>query len=337
MGRMRLLSEAAGGTVEGFCIVRSVQVKTNIKGSTYLDFVLADCEGEVDAKLWDYNVSQHGIFDAEQVVKIRATINMWKDAEQLKIDRIRHAEEADGVDMSLLVPCAPFDAEWMYQQLFDTADGFADDGLKRLTQYLLRANKQQLLRAPAAVKLHHATRAGLLHHTYSVLMAAKALCPLYPLLDTDLVYTGAILHDIAKIEELEVGALGLSAGYTEAGQLIGHITLGVGMVAAACEALDIPYDTCILVQHMLLSHHGLAEYGSPRPPMFPEAELLSELDMLDSRLYEMFDALSGVPKGGFSERVWALENRQLFQHGHSFAPGGNKKTEPVNEEPTESE
>ena len=325
MGRMRLLSEANGTTVEGFCIVKSVQLKTNKNGSMYLDFVFADCEGEIEAKLWDYSAAKNGIFDADQVVKVCATINIWKDAEQLKIDRLRHTTAEDGVDMSLLVPCAPFDAEWMYQQLFDTADTFADDEIKRLTQYLLRGNKALLLRAPAAVKLHHATRGGLLHHTYTMLQAAKALCPLYPLLDTDLVYAGAILHDIAKLEELEIGSLGLANGYTEAGKLVGHINLGVCMVAAACEALDISHDIRILFQHMLLSHHGIAEYGSPRPPMFPEAELVSELDLLDSRLYEMFDALSGIPKGGFSERMWALDNRQIYQHGHLFEAGKPEK------------
>jgi len=316
MGRMRLVSEAEGGAIEGFCIIKSVQVKTNIKGSAYLDLVLTDCEGEMDAKLWDYNAAQHGVYEENQVVKIRGSVNLWKDAEQLKIDKIRIASDEDGVDMARLIPCAPFDPEWMYQQLYDTAEGFLDDDLRRLTQYLLKDNKERLLRAPAAVKLHHATRGGLLHHTYTLVQAAKALSPLYPALDAELVYAGAILHDIAKLREMDVGPLGLAGSYTPAGQLLGHITMGVAMVGSACELLDIPEELCVLVQHMLLSHHGVPEYGSPRPPMFPEAEMLAELDMLDSRLYQMFDALNGVPMGGFSERVWALENRQVYQHGH---------------------
>ncbi len=318
MGRMRLCSETDGTAVEGFCLIKSVQVKTNIKGSAYLDLVLADCEGEMDAKLWDYNAMQHGVFENDQVVKIRGSINLWKDAEQLKIDRMRAVTDEDDVDMSLLVPCAPFDPEWMYEELFNTAEVFQDDDLRRLTQYLLRTNKEALLRAPAAVKLHHATRGGLLHHTLTILQAAKALCPLYPALDAELVYAGAILHDIAKLVEMDTGALGLAGGYTPAGQLIGHISLGVNMVGSASELLDIPAQLCMLIQHMLLSHHSVPEYGSPRPPMFPEAEMLAELDMLDSRMYEMFDALASVPVGGFSERVWALDNRQIYQHGHGF-------------------
>lgn len=318
MGRMRLCSETDGTAVEGFCLIKSVQVKTNIKGSAYLDLVLADCEGEMDAKLWDYNAMQHGVFENDQVVKIRGSINLWKDAEQLKIDRMRAVTDEDDVDMSLLVPCAPFDPEWMYEELFNTAEVFQDDDLRRLTQYLLRTNKEALLRAPAAVKLHHATRGGLLHHTLTIVQAAKALCPLYPALDAELVYAGAILHDIAKLVEMDTGALGLAGGYTPAGQLIGHISLGVNMVGSASELLDIPAQLCMLIQHMLLSHHSVPEYGSPRPPMFPEAEMLAELDMLDSRMYEMFDALASVPVGGFSERIWALDNRQIYQHGHGM-------------------
>ena len=269
MGRMRLVSEAQGNTVEGFCIVKSVQVKTNIKGSPYLDMVLTDCEGEMDAKLWDYNAAQHGVYEENQVVKIRGSVNLWKDAEQLKIDKIRIVTPEDAVDMSRLIPCAPFDPEWMYQELYDTAECFLDDDLRRLTQYLLKDNKEQLLRAPAAVKLHHATRGGLLHHTLTLVQAAKALCPLYPALDEDLVYAGAILHDIAKLREMDVGPLGLAGSYTQEGQLLGHIPMGVAMVGSACELLDIPDEVRVLIQHMLLSHHTLPEYGSPRPRHVP--------------------------------------------------------------------
>ncbi len=318
MGRMRLLSQANNNIVEGFCLVKSVQIKVNSKGSDYLDFILSDSEGEVTAKLWDYNPIQHGAFYADNIIKVRGSITVWKEAEQLKIDRIRVATGEDGVDMSLLIPCAPFDPEWMYEELFTLAEGFADEDLRRLTQYILRTNKARLLKAPAALKLHHATRGGLLHHTMTIVNAAKGIVALYPALDGDLIYAGAILHDIAKLDELTVGDLGIASGYSTAGQLLGHINMGVDLIGSACELLDVPSSLCVLVQHMLLSHHGVPEYGSPRPPMFPEAEVLSELDMLDSRLYEMFDALSGVPVGGFSERVWALDNRQLFQHGHGM-------------------
>jgi 3'-5' exoribonuclease len=313
---MRLLEQAGGNTagIEGFCIVKSALVKVNSKGSAYLDMIIADNEGEIDAKLWDYDALRHGVYDPDQVIKVRGSINIWKDAEQFKIDKIRPARDEDGVDMASLIPSAPFDGEWMYRELYDTAETFENDDLRRLTQYLMKNNKELLLRAPAAVKLHHSMRGGLLYHTYSMLRVAKAVCPLYPALNHELLYTGVILHDIAKLSELTIGKLGLAPGYTVAGQLLGHITLGVAAVSSTCELLDIPEETGILVQHMILAHHGVPEFGSPRPPMFPEAAVLATLDLLDARIYEMYDALKTVPQGTFSERIWALDNRQLYQH-----------------------
>ncbi|MEG1524481.1 MAG: HD domain-containing protein [Clostridia bacterium] len=317
MSRMRLLNTAVGQSFEGFCIVKSVSIKANIKGSEYLDLVLADCEGEGTAKLWDYSKEQHGVFDPDDVIKVRGSITLWKDAEQLKIEKIRHTAPDDDVDMSLLIPCAPFDTQWLYDQIFALADDFMDDDLRRLVQYLLREHKEQLLYFPAAVKLHHATRGGLLHHTWTITQLAKAVLATYPALDGDLVYTGAILHDIGKLAELETGTLGLASSYTSKGQLLGHINIGVSEIALAAELLGVPDETAMLVQHMLLSHHGQAEFGSPKMPMFPEAEVLSELDLLDSKMYEMFSALEGVQRGAFSERQWALDNRQLYQHMHN--------------------
>lgn len=319
MGRMRLLNNLRGQQFEGFCIIKSVQIKVNVKGSAYLDLVLADSEGECVAKLWDYNQETQGVYAADDVVKVRGSVTLFKETEQLKIDRIRKSTEADSVDMSGLIPCAPFDPAWLYDQLFETAGAFSDDDLRRLVQYLLRENREKLLYFPAAVKLHHATRGGLLHHTWTILQLAKSVAAVYPALDTDLLYTGVMLHDFGKLTELDSGALGLASAYTAPGQLLGHINIGVSQVAAAAELLGVDEQTAMLVEHMLLSHHGEAEFGSPKPPMFPEAEVLSELDLLDSRMYEMFSALESVNPGAFSERQWALDNRQLYRHAHGQA------------------
>lgn len=323
MGRMRLLNESKGQTFEGFCIVKSVLVKSNVKGSDYLDLVLADSEGECAAKLWDYKKEVFGAYEADDIVKVRGGITIWKDAEQLKIDKIRHVTDEDDVDMSRLLPCSPYDPEWLYDELFALAGNFADDDLRRLVQYLMRENREKLLFYPAAVKLHHATRGGLLHHIWTIAQLAKSVVAIYPALDPDLVYTGVILHDLGKLVELDTGSLGLAGAYTTRGQLVGHISIGISNVSAACELLGVPTETAMLVEHMLLAHHGQSEFGSPKPPMFPEAEVLAELDLLDSKMYEMFDALESVAVGSFSERLWALDNRQLYRHGHGSArPAG---------------
>ena len=312
MGKMRLTAQI-GGTTEGFCLVKSVAARTDVKGSEYLDVVLADSEGECVAKLWNYSRAYHGVFEPDDIIKVRGSVQIWKDNEQFKIDRIRHVTPEDDVDMNELVPCAPFDPVAMYDELYDIAQNFKDDDLRRLVQYLLRENREQLLLFPAGVKLHHATRSGLLHHTLSVVHMAQSILQLYPWLNGDLLLAGATLHDIGKLVELDTGTLGLAGAYTAAGQLLGHISIGMSMVAQAAEVTMVPPEKAMLVEHMLLSHHGNPEYGSPRLPMVPEAEVLSVCDLLDSRLYEMHAALETVAPGGFIERIWALDNRQLYK------------------------
>lgn len=320
MGRMNLLTKFINDSrtqVEGFCIVRSVAQKSNIKGSDYLDFVLADAAGEIVAKLWDYAPEQHGIYVEDTVIKVRATINPWRDGEQLKIDKIRNLKQGETVDMRELISCAPKDGEEMYSALYELAEGFQNPDLSAITKYILKEAREKLIKHPAALKLHHAMRSGLLYHTSTMLEAAKALIsvykPIYPSLDEELVSAGIILHDISKIDELTVGNLGLATGYSLRGQLLGHINMGVAMVERAAAELLLEGETVTMLQHILLSHHGIPDYGSPRFPMFPEAEIVSTVDLLDSRLYEMYDALSGTQPGGFSERQWALDNRQLYK------------------------
>ncbi len=312
MGKMRLIREAYG-TTEGFCLVKSAAVRTDVKGTEYLDMVLADSEGECVAKLWNYSRITHGEYDANDIIKVRGSVQVWKDTEQFKIDRIRKANDSDDVDMSGIIPTAPFDPQEMYDELYSTAAGFSDEDLKRIVQYLLRENREELLIFPAGVKLHHATRGGLLHHTVSVLHLAQRIAELYPNLHKDLLFAGAILHDIGKIKELDAGALGIAGAYTNEGQLLGHINVGMAMIAAAAEITMIAPKTAMLLEHMILSHHGKPEFGSPRLPMIPEAEVLSICDLLDSKMYEMDAALDGVSKDGFSERQWALDNRQLYK------------------------
>ena len=326
MGRMRLLDKvfnASASQVEGFCIVKSVGIKTNVKGAAYLDMILADAGGECNAKLWDYAPEVHGSYEANTVIKVRATINMWKEyngSDQLKIDRIRNLKPNEEVDMSELVPCAPQSPQKMYDEIFAVTEGFNDPDLKLITQYLLKENKEALMRWPAALKLHHAMRGGLLYHTLTMLESAKAIIGvykrLYPSLSSELVYAGIILHDLAKKRELVVGELGLASAYSTEGQLLGHLDLGMAMIERAAAELMINDETKMLLQHIVMSHHGVPEFGSPKPPMFPEAEIVSEVDLLDARLFEMYDALSGIVTGGFTERLWALDNRQLYKHGH---------------------
>lgn len=315
MSRMRLLNTMPEGSMrfEGFCIIKTAEVRQNKNGTDYLDLTLTDCEGEGVAKLWDYDRERTGVFKPGDVIKVRGTVAMFRDAEQMKIEKIREAAE-DEVDMQQLLPCAPIDPKAVFEELYEMAANFQNKDLGRLVNYLMDAHKEQLLIHPAAVKLHHATRGGLMHHTYTIVNMARGIVRNYPALNFDLIAAGAILHDIGKITEIEASVLGIPSGYSVSGNLLGHITVGVNEIGSAAEKLGVDPEVTMLLQHMLLSHHGAPEFGSPKYPMFPEAEVLSELDLLDSRLYEMYAALDGIQPHGFTERQWALDSRQLYNH-----------------------
>ena len=137
---------------------------------------------------------------------------------------------------------------------------------------------------------------------------------MYPFVDQELLLSGAILHDIAKIEEFTVSSTGIASGYTAQGMLIGHLAAGAMAVDRAARRLGTPQETAMLVEHMLLSHHGDPEFGAAVRPMFLEAELLSELDLMDARIYEMAQAIQTTQPHGFSPRQWALDNRKLYHH-----------------------
>ncbi|MEE1064872.1 MAG: HD domain-containing protein [Acutalibacteraceae bacterium] len=303
------------GGVEGFCLVKSLEVKKTAKGLPFLDLILTDSSGEIGAKLWDYKEEFHGDIKLNTLIKIRGTISMFNDAPQLRIDRVRPALESDGVRMEDFVPSADYSGEAMYDYIFDTVSRFENGQLKKLTLTILEQNKEKITFWPAAFKLHHAIRGGLLYHTLSILKLAKAVCDIYPSLERELLYTGVILHDVAKIQEFDVSKTGVVSGYTVEGSLIGHLVRGAMNIEKIGEELGIDKELLMLVEHMVLSHHGEPEFGAAVRPMFLEAEILSQLDLLDARVYEISQAVSETEPGEFTPRQWALDNRKLYNHG----------------------
>ncbi len=306
----------ANGRVEGFCLVRSVECKTG-KNGAYLDLTLGDKEGEINAKIWRYSVSEHGEYEANQLVKVRGTIRDYNGSDQLSIEQIRPALESDGVRIEDYVKTAAFSGEEMYGELYRIAENFADTELKTLVTAILEDHRLSLLYWPAAYKLHHAVRGGLLMHTLSIVRLAEGVCAVYPFVDRELLLTGAILHDIAKIQEFCVNDSGIADNYSVEGNLLGHLAMGAMTIDAYAKRLGLSKKTAVLVEHMILSHHGEPEFGAAVRPMFMEAELLSELDLMDSRVYEMRDAVQKAEDNDFSGRVWALDNRKLFRHGRT--------------------
>ena len=295
---------------EGYLIVRSAEQRASANGNNYLDMTLADKSGSINAKMWDGTVQPPL---AGSIVKVRATGNEFNGRMQLRVEKIRAAESRDAVDMSTLIPCAPRDPKEMLDEVVRAADHIADPDLRKITCELLDRAGDKLLTFPAAKQMHHAERGGLLHHTTTMLRAANAIMTVYPQLNASLLTAGVIVHDLAKIDEMDADTLGLVSDYSVDGKLIGHIVRGVVNIQLAAEKTKASPGKALLLQHMVLSHHGIPEYGSPLAPKFPEAEVLNTIDTLDARLYEMNEALSRAIPGGFSEKVWGLDNRQLYR------------------------
>ncbi|MBE6728907.1 MAG: HD domain-containing protein [Ruminococcaceae bacterium] len=314
---MNFKSIDSKGLVEGFCLVKSVDKKTSSKGDTYLDLTLADSHGEINAKLWNYNENLHGVYEANSLVKIRGTISVYNGVDQLRIERIRPINDEDGVKIEDFVKSAGYDSSAMYDALFDIASSFEDKELSLLVTTILNEHRLALLYWPAAFKLHHAIRGGLLLHTLSIVRLCQNISNIYTFINKELLIAGAMLHDIAKIGEFQVADSGIATGYSVKGNLIGHLAEGAIIVRRTAEKVGVSEETSNLIEHMLLSHHGDPEFGAAVRPMFIEAEILSELDMLDARIYEMKDAVEGVDAGEFTGRLWSMDNRKLYNHGKS--------------------
>jgi 3'-5' exoribonuclease len=294
---------------EGYVLVRMSEQRTGSTGTKYLDLTLADCTGELNGKLWDGNVEPPPV---GSVLKVRGTTLEYNGRLQLRIEKMRPITDTDKVDMNLLTPSAPESPEMMLSEITEAVGKIHSAALRSIVEALLKRYQDKLPYFPAAQRIHHAERSGLLHHTLGMLRLAKAVLPLYPVLNEDLLISGVIIHDLCKMEELDSDELGVVKDYTTEGLLLGHISIGVSRVGEAAKELGIAGEPVLLLQHMILSHHGEDMYGSPRKPMFPEAEVLHWLDILDARMDEIGTALSKVPPGVFSEKVWSLE-RRLYQ------------------------
>ena len=302
------------GGADGFCLIKSVEKKTTSKGGPYLDITLSDATGEINAKLWDYNEMLHGTYETGDLVKVRGVISKYNGADQMKIEKIRKATESDGIDPGDFVEQASETGEKMFGELIKLAEEFDNEAIRALTLKLYNDNKERLLYWPAAFKLHHAIRSGLLMHTLSIVRMCESVAAIYPSVNRDLLICGAMLHDIGKLREFDVNALGTANGYTTEGNLIGHLVKGAMMVEKAAEELGTDDKTAMMIEHMIISHHGEPEFGAAVRPSFIEAEILSSLDKLDAAIYEMEDAVKSTAPEDFSARLWALDNRKLYNH-----------------------
>ena len=302
--------------VTDFFMVKSMALKLGANKKQYLDVMLGDKTGEISGKKWDVaddELAELQTINEGDLVKIRAQITEWNGTKQLRILRIRKTAGDEGLDIREFIKAAPEDPVFMFNFLMDAAQAMKDQDLRNLCVLSLNEGKEKLMYYPAAQKNHHAEMAGLLYHLKRMLMTAEKVCQVYDNLDRDLLYAGVLLHDMEKLHEINANEWGISDGYSFEGNMLGHIIQGIKVLDRQMEELRFPKEKAIMVEHMILSHHYEPEYGSPRKPLFPEAEMLHYLDMIDARMYDMQEALDATAPGDFSDRVWTLDNRRLYK------------------------
>lgn len=307
-----------------YLLVKSIAIKVGSNKKAYLDLLLGDNSGEINGKKWDIadeEVPGLQRITENSVIKVRALVTEWNGMKQLRITRIRLTGAEDNIEMSDFIKAAPEKAEDMYSFIYERAGGFSDKDLRCLCTEILERRKDKLMYYPAAQKNHHAEQAGLLYHIKRMLMMAERACEVYTNLDRELLSAGVILHDIEKMDEIESNELGISPGYSFEGKMLGHLVLGVRELEKIANELKVPREKAVMLEHMMLSHHYEPEFGSPIRPLFPEAEMLHYLDMIDAKMFDMQEVVEKTEPGKFSERVWTLNNRTIYRRSEEENKG----------------
>ena len=301
--------------VTTYFALSGMQLRDKKQGGQFLALTLTDKTGSIEARMWDEiaDVVEHcseGCY-----VKVQGQISRYQGKFQITLTKMRHAAESE-IDPADYMPATRFNVEEMWAELRSFVDGFSNPDLKRLVFGFLDdpAIVESYKTAPAAKVLHHAWLGGLLEHVLTLVRVCRATAPFYPEVDPDLLVTGAILHDIGKIRELSWKN---SFSYTLEGQMIGHISIAQGMLVEKVRELQpFPDKLRVLVEHMILSHHGKYEFGSPKLPMTPEAILLNVLDDLEAKMQAMRNEFAkaeanGKSPGEMTDWVRSLE-RPIF-------------------------
>src|SRR5437763_1754329 len=267
-------------------VVTTKQVKPKKTGEPYLALTLADRCGQIEAKMWDNVEDALDIFEQDDFLKIKGLLNKYKNRFQITIHKLRRMADSE-VDFADYLPKTTKNIDELWQTVVDFVASFEDQHLKALVQaFMSDAEISAAYKsAPAAKTLHHAYIGGLLDHVVSLFRSCDLVCRNYPQINRDLLLTGAFLHDIGKIHEL---AYNRSFSYTTRGQLLGHMIIELEMLQEKLAQLpDFPAPLKTLIEHLIISHHGQYDFGSPKLPMFPEALMLHYLDDLDSKMEAM--------------------------------------------------
>ncbi|MED4053129.1 3'-5' exoribonuclease YhaM [Niallia taxi] len=310
MDKKGVLHYDVGDQFDSHLLIKSSARAMASNGKPFLTLIFQDKSGEIEAKLWDATDADEQIYQPETIVKINGDIQNYRGRMQLRIRQIKLVSQEESVRLSDFIETAPLESEEMQAKINQYIFDMKNPNIQRITRHLVKKHQKAFFEYPAATKNHHEFVSGLAYHVVSMLDLAKAIAGLYPSLDTDLLYGGIILHDLGKVQELSGP---ISTTYTVEGNLLGHITIMVNEIGKAADELGIKGEEVMILQHLVLSHHGKAEWGSPKAPLIKEAEILHYIDNLDAKMNMLDRALERVKPGEFSERIFPLENRSFYK------------------------
>ncbi|MEB7449453.1 3'-5' exoribonuclease YhaM [Staphylococcus chromogenes] len=299
-----------GDAVDQFFLVHKATQGVTAQGKDYMTLHLQDKSGEIEAKVWTVTKEDMATLKPELIIHVKGDVINYRGRKQMKVNQFRVATEADGLKTQDFIDGAPMSLDEIKSQMQSFIFEIENANLQRITRHLLQKYDEAFFTFPAASSHHHNFVSGLSYHVLTMLQIAKGLCEIYPNLNKSLLYSGIILHDMGKVRELS-GPMATS--YTLEGNLLGHISIASEEVAEAARELGIQGEEVLLLRHLILSHHGKLEYGSPKLPHVKEAEILHFIDNIDARM-NMFDkAFKKIEKGQFTERIFGLENRQFYK------------------------
>ena len=307
---MKLIKELSEGDRLIFqAIVGNISRGVNATGSPYLNVELRDSSGTIAAKKWDIEAKDNEIFVIGNIVEISGEVLKYRDNLQIKILGASNVS-VDEVDVTRFVKAPPIPKEDLVNRFNKIKDSIKNEDCVKILNYLLNKYKDKFYDAPAASSVHHEFSSGLLMHSTSLAEICDFLASYYKDVDRDLLVTGAILHDFGKMVELEGPAI---YHYSLEGKLLGHISIGCAEIRKAAEELKITSEVPVLLEHMILSHHGQLEFGSPVLPLTREALLLSLVDNIDSKMLILDKAYEEVEPGEFTQKIFPLDGRTFYK------------------------
>jgi len=306
---MKMISEFTDhDRIEGQFLLGSVSKGVNTNGGSYFSVELRDASGQITAKKWDATLQDEEIFVTGNVISLIGETNRYKDALQLKI-LSAEVVPLDEIDVDRFVKAPPVSKNELIKKFNNYVNSIKNEDCQKLLKYMINKFDDKLYSYPAAVSIHHEYSSGLLMHSLSMADLASFLCPIYDC-DYDILITGCLLHDMGKIIELE-GPIVYK--YSLEGKLLGHISIMCAEIRKAAEDLKITSEVPLLLEHMILAHHGQPEFGSPVMPLTKEALLLSLIDNLDSKMVVVNKAIADIEPGNFSNKVFPLDNRSFYK------------------------